>query len=357
MKIYINGTGIVSPQKTWDNTKFLEEVKEYHARMLTCVEPEMDPGLDDKYLRRMSRLIRLGWMAAKICLDDAGSPRPDAIITGSGWGSLQDSEKFLLSIYRNKENLLPPTPFIQSTHNAVGAQIALLTNNSAYNMTYAHGSQAFEHALQDAILQLQHKENKDILLGGFDEITPNQFILNDRLHRWRKEPVNNLQLFHPKSHGTIAGEGFNFFFLQDHPSDNTYAEIKDVMTIFSEDEPELIAADALAFLGNNGLGPDRVDWVFSGINGDTGNDEVYHKVLSGMFPQGFRQAAWKHLCGEYHTSTAFATWAAAKSLKCRSVPAILRSTSGGNHDKLRNILIYNHFKGAHHSFILVSAPE
>jgi 3-oxoacyl-[acyl-carrier-protein] synthase II len=140
MSIYINGIGCVSPQKTWEKDSFLEEVQEYHARMIQCMEPEVDPGLDDKYLRRMNRLIRLGWTAAKLCLDDAGNPKPDAIITGSGWGSVQDSEKFLLSIYKNKENFLPPTPFIQSTHNALGSQIAILLECFHYNMAYAHSS-------------------------------------------------------------------------------------------------------------------------------------------------------------------------------------------------------------------------
>jgi hypothetical protein len=51
MKIYINGIGNISPQKTWDSSSFLEDVREYNARMLQCLEPEVDPGLDEKYLR------------------------------------------------------------------------------------------------------------------------------------------------------------------------------------------------------------------------------------------------------------------------------------------------------------------
>jgi 3-oxoacyl-(acyl-carrier-protein) synthase len=324
--------------------------------MLQCLEPEVDPGLDEKYLRRMSRLIRLGWIAAKICLDDAGNQRPDAIITGSGWGSVLDSEKFLLSIYRNKEHLLPPTPFIQSTHNAVGAQIAMLLNNSSYNMAYAHASYAFEHALLDGILSLKSGDCRNVLLGGFDEITANQFILTDRLHRWREKDVNSLQLLDKKADGTIAGEGFNFFFLQDQPSDNTYVEVKDVMTMFSAEKPEQIAANALDFLERNGLEPGMIDWVFAGLNGDINGDKVYMDFLSNIFPSGYNLAAWKHLCGEYHTSSAFATWAAANAIKRQAVPDILRIKTNDNQDGIRHILIYNHFKGVHHSFILLSHP-
>ena len=356
MKIYINGTGNVSPQKTWDSSSFLDEVKAYEGRMMQCLEPDVDPGLDEKYLRRMSRLIRLGWIAAKICLDDAGNPVPDAIITGSGRGSVLDSEKFLLSIYRNKENLLPPTPFIQSTHNALGAQIALLLNNSSYNMAFAQCSHAFEHALLDAVVRIKTGESHNILLGGFDEITTNQFILIDRLKRWRENAVNNLELLHEDMKGTISGEGFTFFFLQSQKTENTYAEVKDVETIFSTEDLELIAEKASLFLERNGLEPGMIDWVFTGLNGDMEGDSIYREVLSRVFNSGFNQAAWKHLSGEYLTTAAFATWAAAKAIKHQTVPGILQIKSTENRQTIRNILIYNHFKGIHHGFVLLSLP-
>jgi 3-oxoacyl-(acyl-carrier-protein) synthase len=357
MKTYINGTGNVSPQKTWDNSVFLEEVMDLQGRMLQCHEPEIDPGLDEKYLRRMSRLIRLGWIAARICLEEAGNPDPDAIITGSGRGSVMDSEKFLLSIYRNKENLLPPTPFIQSTHNALGAQIALLLKNPAYNMAYGSCSQAFEHALLDAMISLENGEKRNILLGGFEEITTNQFILVDRLLRWRKEAVNNLDLFKDKLPGTISGEGFTFFFLQNQPTENSYALVKDVTTLFSIQNTETITAKALMFLAKNKLEPGMVDWVFTGRNGDMEGDEIYNDVLSRVFTEGFNEAAWKHLSGEYLTSSAFGTWAAAKALKHQVVPEILRIKTRDNVPGIRNILVYNHFKNIHHSFILLSAVK
>jgi 3-oxoacyl-[acyl-carrier-protein] synthase II len=356
MKININGIGNVSPQKTWDNASFLEDVKEYEARMLQCLEPQVDPGLDEKYLRRMSRLIRLGWIAAKICLEDAGNPVPDAIITGSGWGSVLDSDKFLLSIYRNKENLLPPTPFIQSTHNAVGAQIAMLLNNSSYNMSYSHGSLAFEHALLDSILGLKDDDTKNVLAGGFDEVTLNQFTLTGRMNRWRKIAVNNLQLFDHKAEGTLAGEGFTFFFLQGQTSENTYAELKDVTTFISSGDSGKVASSALSFLERNGLNPGMIDWVFAGFNGDLNGDEVYVDVLSRLFPRGVNVAAWKHLCGEYHTSTAFATWAVANVLKRQALPGILRFRTYKNLRNIRNVLIYNHYKGIQNSFILLCYP-
>lgn len=357
MRIFINGTGNVSPQKTWDPGSFLEETKDYYARMMQCLEPETDPGLDEKYLRRMSRMIRLGWLASRICLSDAGNPVPDAIITGSGWGSVMDSEKFLLSIYRNKESLLPPTPFIQSTHNAVGAQIAMLLNNSAYNVTYAHSSFSFEHAMLDAIISLKNNDYQQILLGGVDEVTENQFILSSRQGRWRTGPVNNLELFDNPDKGTIAGEGFTFFFLSGQKSLNTYAAVKDVMTIFSCAEKVAVTGKINAFLQRNGLAPGNIDWVVAGLNGDSAGDPFYHEILGKVFSDDCNLAAWKHLTGDYLTATAFATWAAAKALKNQLMAPALVFNENEKRNGIRNILIYNHFKKIHHSLILLTNTD
>lgn len=38
----------------------------------------------------------------------------------------------------NREQMLNPTAFIQSTFNTVGAQLALLLKIHAYNVTYVH---------------------------------------------------------------------------------------------------------------------------------------------------------------------------------------------------------------------------
>ncbi|HPI85707.1 MAG TPA: beta-ketoacyl synthase chain length factor [Bacteroidales bacterium] len=356
MKLFINGTGNVSAQRGWDSISDPGGPAGYSGRMIRCPEPEADTGLDDKYIRRMSRMIRLGWIAARLCLDDAGNPVPDAIITGSGWGSVLDSEKFLLSIYKNNENLLPPTPFIQSTHNAVGAQVAMLLGNCSYNMTYAHGIFAFEHAMLDAMLCFMEGGKNNILLGGFDEITDNQFILTDRLGRWRKEPVQSLEMIDRKSKGTVAGEGYSFFFLQDHPSSTTYARLTGVRTIYRTDNKDDVSVAIIKFLDDHGLKPGDISCIFAGYNGDERGDLYYGDVLAGVFRKGVPEARWKHLTGDYLTAGAFATWAACQSIKAQTIPASLLS-SGHPQAPIRYILIYNHFNCAHHSLILISHPD
>ena len=99
--------------------------------------------------RRMSSLLKVSVATAMECLQNAGNVTPDAIITATALGFIEDGEKFLRAIFQQQEQLLNPTPFIQSTFNTVGAQIALLTNNHCYNMTYCQRGESFLHALLD----------------------------------------------------------------------------------------------------------------------------------------------------------------------------------------------------------------
>ena len=345
MGAYINGIGCVSPQGV--HLPGQGAPLDHRSRMVQCPEPAVDTGLEDKYLRRMSRMIRLGWIAAKRCLEDGGGVVPDAIITGSGWGSVQDSEKFLLSIYRSQENFLPPTPFIQSTHNALGAQISMLLNSYDYNMSYAHSSFAFEHALLDSLLRLDERESQGILCGGFDEITPNQFILWDRLGWWRKEPAGNLELIGNPGRGTIAGEGFNFFFLQKVKNEKTYAEVKWAGTFITDD----VAADSQM---KKLIKDQKVDWVFAGLNGDLETDRIYRENIASLFPNGINIGVYKHLCGEYLTASSFAVAAAAAALANQKIPPVMRYMRHDEPSEIRNILVYHHHKGKNHSFILLS---
>lgn len=106
----------------------------------------------------------------------------DAIITASWLGCINDSEKFLRSMILNNEEQLNPTPFIQSTFNTVGAQIALIKGLNCYNITYTHGSDSLKCALLDAYVKLQIGACNNILVGIFDETTPSLDIILKRLH-------------------------------------------------------------------------------------------------------------------------------------------------------------------------------
>lgn len=136
--------------------------------------------------RRMSRLIKAAVSTAVECLNGVDRISDlDAIITATGWGCLTDSERFLRNIIVDNEQMLNPTPFIQSTFNTVGGQIALLRHNHCYNVTYVNRSHSFEDALLDAMLCLSEAKYKNILVGAFDESTPASHRIMERMGLFR----------------------------------------------------------------------------------------------------------------------------------------------------------------------------
>lgn len=123
--------------------------------------------------RRMSRVVKSGVAAGIESLLEFGDrAQIDAVVTATGLGCIADSEKFLDGLIAGDETMLNPTPFIQSTFNTVGAQIALLRGLHCYNTTYAHRWTSFENALTDAALRIGAGWSQAVLVGAFDETTP-----------------------------------------------------------------------------------------------------------------------------------------------------------------------------------------
>lgn len=132
--------------------------------------------------RRMSRVVKSGVAAGIESLLEFGDRAAvEAVVTATGLGCIADSEKFLDSLIANEERMLNPTPFIQSTFNTVGAQIALLRGLHCYNTTYANRWTSFENALTDAALRIGAGLSQAVLVGAFDETTPSAGIILQRL--------------------------------------------------------------------------------------------------------------------------------------------------------------------------------
>jgi 3-oxoacyl-[acyl-carrier-protein] synthase II len=310
----------------------------------------------------MGRIIKMGIAASKLCLRDAVSTSdphtlkemiPDAIITGTGLGCMEDTEKFLATMIKNNEEFLTPTSFIQSTHNTVAGQIALLLKCHGYNFTFVHRGISFESALMDAITQMQIGEFSNILVGGSDELTSNSFAITSRLGYWKQKPVHSLDLLNDQQRGSIAGEGASFFFLENKLNEHTYARLSGVTTFLKPTSRPEIKQRLIDFLATHGLIADDIDLVILGLNGDPRTDLIYHDLVEMAF-QNKPLAYFKHLCGEFHTASAFATWLAAMVIKTQSVPDIVRVNPKAQQPHPDHVLIYNHYRESNHAFILLS---
>jgi 3-oxoacyl-(acyl-carrier-protein) synthase len=352
MEGYIKGMGIISPQKTFATDGFLPETVEHNALRLHSIEPSYKEFLNPTLARRMARIIKMSIAASSLCLKDAGLEMPDAIMTGTALGCLEDTEKFLQAIIDNDEQFLTPTSFIQSTHNTVSAQIALQLKCMNYNFTYVHKGFSFESAVLDGLMTLAEGEAKNVLVGGHEEMTEKFYRFYDRVGYWKKEAPATMELISSKTSGSICGEGAAFFVLSSSKEGKCYAKLQGVETLYKPESQEAIEKKISEFLASRGLTVADIDLVLYGINGDVRFDGVYHGLREKYFKNS-TAAYFKHLCGEYQTSASFAMWMAAKALETQSIPAT--ALVGDNkHGKIRHVLIYNTFMGSDHSMFLLS---
>ena len=338
MKAFINNTAIVSPQRTFDQEFPLEIVRYPDAKYLKCIEPAYKDFLDPMVSRRMSRIVKMGVCAALSCLRKASVEMPDAVIAGTGLGCLEDTEKFLGSIYTLQEHLLNPTPFINSTHNTIAGAIALAIKCHGYNATFTHRGFSFESALLDALMLASENPEACILTGAFDEITNNSYDITKRLGFWDS---------------TIPGEGVAFFMLSGKKQTNSMAQLNALYTLFNPEEENVVEKEMHKFIKNAGLSVQDIDLIVMGINGDPLTDGYYKHLMGGMF-EGKPVAKFKHLSGEYDTASSFALWLVAQVISKQHIPEWIRINEY-KPDKLKTILIYNHLRGVNHSFYLLSA--
>jgi len=352
MEVYINGISAISPQKTYDNSLFLDEITEYSGDFLKVFKPNYKEFIKPNLLRRMSGIIRMGVVSARMAMQEANVENPDAIIVGTGLGCMTDTEKFLSSLINNKETFLTPTSFIQSTHNTVGAQIAVMISCNNYNMTYVNQNIAFETSLLDALMMFEEGKLENVLVGGLDEIISEIYELKKSINAWKTEPATISNLLSSKTRGCIAGEGSTFTVLSSNKTEQTYAKFIDVFTIYKATEDSL-KAKLFQFLEKNNLTINDIDVIVTGNNGDYESDEMYNVFTESYFPKS-TQVVYKHLIGEHGSASAFGYWLAAKILKTQTIPEIVNYRKKET-KKIKNILVYNfdsYFKN-NYSFVLL----
>lgn len=354
MKAYIRGIGIISPQHSWDNRLKEMEVTGYDNTHLRCIEPNYAEYIKPIQMRRMSRILKMGVAAAGKCLRDAGVEVPDAIITGTGLGMMGDTEKFLVSMLENDERLLTPTAFIQSTHNTVGAHIAVMLKCNKYNFTHVNDTLSFENTLLDGLIRVNENPAEKVLIAGIDEMTDSYFTIARNAGYWKENIDNSLELLRHGGPGSIAGEGAAFFIISGEQHPENYACFSGVRTFYKPVSEAETDHFIIEFLSAHGLGLQDVDILLSGINGDPRGDRIYRRVHEKLFGDNCI-AYYKHLCGEYYTSSSFASWLGALILHEQHIPGYIILNDKPLRSPIKNILIYNHHHDTNHALILLSA--
>ena len=332
--MYINAASAISPQQSFRQPAFLQEPVPLHAHRTSCLEPAYGDIIEPKLIRRMSRIIRMGVATGMDALQQAGCTNPDAIITGTAYGCLEDTGIFLKRMVENQEEMLTPTAFIQSTHNTVGAQLALLLKCHSYNNTFVQRTHSFECSLLDADMFLQENPGAAVLVGAADELTDYSFSILERFGLFR---------------ACAAGEGACYMMVGSEPAAGALARINGVRTLFNPAAGKL--EDTLAeLLADNGLFAGDIDLVLSGnLPGDAAEPRC--AMIENQLLASSPKIYYKLLCGEYPTASAFGMWLGASVLKQQLVPAGLCETAPA---LLRHLLIYQADSLGYHSLMLLT---
>lgn len=323
---YINACSTVSHQHSFQNEKWTMQLKPL-THPTALLPPDYKEFIDGISLRRMSDVLRMGLACSKDCMAQSGINIPEAIIVGTGLGCLSDTEKFLKNAI-TIQGLIPPTSFIQSTHNTIGGQISLTLKNYNYNMTHTQNSLSFEHALIDAMLCLNEGKSS-ILVGAADEKIGFMEELAKGLHF--SEIENKLT------------SGASFFMLSNTKNNTTKAELVDSCAIglnaFSNDE---IIND---FLKNNHLLLSDIDVVlFSTYGTQKANEvsELFHTIPVFSIEE---------YSGYHFTTAAFGMHLAADILS-KKENIFLNNTA-----PIRRVLVYNNLGNKNIGLTLLQSVE
>jgi len=308
--------------------EWMESPLSYTEDYVRAVDTDFKQFISAGDARRMGKLLKRALATSISALQEGGIEIPDAIITGTGFGSIENTELFLDALVREGEQLLKPTQFMQSTHNTASSLIGIHTKCHGYNSTYSQKGFSFDSALYDAWMQFRMGRIGSALVGSHDEMSPvfSGFV--------RKAG-------HVKE-GEICSEAAVSVLLSD-TGDAAYCSLEGVKLFDtpSQDTIRQVLADMTA---------GGIDAVMTGMSGNAENDSWYG-FLDAMLP-GVPQLRFKPLFGVNFSSSAIGFYASACCLKKGCVPAVL-SLSGKTIDCSKGILVVNVVEGRHYSFVLL----
>lgn len=290
MSTYINAISSISFQDLLDLDKGISSIKriDEHSEL---IQPIYKQWIKPMQLRRMSKIVRMGLGCTKSIIEQTKTEDFDSIIIGTGLGCIKDTVKFIDTINSVSTSSIPPTAFIQSTHNTIAGQIALLLGNNNYNMTYVQNGVSFEQSLIDGHLKILEGQN-NVLVGGLDEMTP-----------YVEELTMLANIENPKQ----FTEGSAFFNLTNNEGGNNYATLCKSMTYTTHlnfDLNQIISS----FLASEQINLDDIDIVFE----SSPKFKSDHQHAINLKDKTIN---FEDYCGKYFTSSAFAFYIACAMFK------------------------------------------
>ena len=304
---------------------------EYQQPFNRSIDPSFKDYISPIEARRMGKILKRAIATSKEALKASGLETVDAIITGTGYGCIENTEFFLDALSKDGEQMLSPTYFMQSTHNTISSIVAIQMKNHGYNVTYAHKGTSFDSALQDAMLQLRLGKISSALVGGHDEMTETFYNILKKGGMMGHDD----EMCGEAAVSVVVGAR----------NDDYLCKILD-FKMLHKPTMERLKAMAAKF---------KADFILTGISGDHKSDEAYIAEAKELFGDA-KLLKYKHLFGESFTSSGLGFYVAAQCLKAGKIPTHLFVNPKDITDKKPSkILIFNHSDGTNYSLTLLEA--
>lgn len=316
------------------------------------IEPDYKNYFAPMVARRIGKLLKRATVTAVDALQKGHTENVDAIITGTGLGCIENTEKFLKAMIDNDEEFLQPTYFMQSTHNTISSQVALHLKCHGYNCTYSHRGTSFDSSLLDAFVQMRLGLIRSALVGSHDEMTPDYFNSLGKIGYWKHDDISENTLRKSNEPGSLSGNcSFNML-ISDQQQAHTLCRM-DALEVLYKPTTEQLTTTVNRMLNQSGLNQDDLSAVVLGLSGDCDNDAVYHQFMNEVCTE--KNIVWfKHIFGESFSASSFGVYVGATVLDRNVIPAHLLYNRETPVDAPRHILVYNHFQNKDHTLILLS---
>ena len=324
-RCYVNSIAQVSCQKPLSDEWF-DSPCIYEEKYVRAQEPDTKGLIVPSEARRMSKILKRTVCTAITALNNSDVKQPDAIITGTGMGCMENSEKFLIDLSRFGEQCLKPTLFMQSTHNTISSLIAIILKCHGYNNTYSHKGISFESSLFDAWIQIKSGMIRNALVGAHDEVTPFMDLVMERTHR----------------EYSLVSEASVSIIVTNAESERNFCEVSDVKLLHRPDYVELAEL----------LSPEEDGVILLGVNGNSLNDEPYEKLVKALsYNPCILQ--YKNIFGDNFSASALAFYAAATIIQRQEIPAqmVWDTNEVSAIDRIKSITILNQSDGTTWSLI------
>ena len=310
----------------------------YDVPFTRSIDPSFKEYVSPIEARRMGRIMKRALATSKEALKAFGCNTVDAIMTGTGFGCIENTEFFLDALSNEGEQLLKPTYFMQSTHNTISSLVAIQTKNYNYNATYAHKGISFESALHDAWMQFHLGKIGSALVGCHDEMTETFYrimkkggVIGQDDERCGEVAISVVLSSDGSSLRQAQGPqplcrltGLKMLHLP------TMNNLMDAVTTMLQSADRSLA---------------DVDYILTGISGNHENDKAFlaeTRTLFGDKPL----LKYKHLFGENFTASGLGFYVAAQCLNAGRVPSHLFVNASEASDKQPTcILLFNRSDG------------